>query len=251
MGSMGINAQREVTGKRTKLHIEAMRIVAAFFVIFNHTGLNGFLLFETYESNTPFFWAYLFVSIFCKFSVPLFFMISGALLLNKRESVGQVWKYRIAKIALVLVLFNIISYAQRIYLGEESFDITRFLTGMYTGDWNGAYWYLYSFIGFLIGLPILRLFLANINGRHICYIMAIVLFFDGLLPMMEYALFRGGGHVKRKFKCWMDNDEHILLSTDRLLSGKSSGDVWNKEKTVFFMDNKCAVHNCVLLYDIL
>lgn len=69
------------TSKR--LDIELMRIVATFFVIFNHTGDKGFFLFSLYDAHSIQYWIYLFISVFCKFSVPLFFMIAGSLLLNR------------------------------------------------------------------------------------------------------------------------------------------------------------------------
>ena len=65
-----------------KLHIEALRIVAALFVLFNHTGEEGFFLFAAWPSTSPLCWAYLSLSILCKAAVPLFFMASGALLLK-------------------------------------------------------------------------------------------------------------------------------------------------------------------------
>ena len=69
-----------------KLHIEALRIVAALFVLFNHTGEEGFFLFAAWPATSPLCWAYLSLSILCKAAVPLFFMASGALLLtDKRE----------------------------------------------------------------------------------------------------------------------------------------------------------------------
>ena len=70
---------------RKCLDIELMRILAAFFVIFNHTGTTAFFLFPFYDVHTVSYWGCLFLSVFCKFSVPLFFMISGALLLDREE----------------------------------------------------------------------------------------------------------------------------------------------------------------------
>ena len=70
------------------LHIEVLRVIAAFLVIFNHTGSLGFTLFQRYESSTFLYWLYLFFSVLCKIGVPLFFMISGALLLRTGSSGG-------------------------------------------------------------------------------------------------------------------------------------------------------------------
>lgn len=88
-----------INERRNLVYIEFMRIMATFFVIFNHAGMNGFFLFSKYETSTLHFWIYLFISVFCKFSVPLFLAISGAVLLKKEnESIGYVWTHRIKRI---------------------------------------------------------------------------------------------------------------------------------------------------------
>ena len=90
--------------KTKKVYLEIMRIIAVFFVIFNHTSNNGFFLFSLHPTNSLQFWLYLFISIFCKFSVPLFFMISGALLLDdKKDSL----KNYIKKRYLIFLLFSL------------------------------------------------------------------------------------------------------------------------------------------------
>ena len=62
--------------EQKQLDMELMRILAAFFVIFNHTRGNGFQLFSQYDPNSPQFWVYLFPTVFCKFSYPSFFVLS-------------------------------------------------------------------------------------------------------------------------------------------------------------------------------
>ena len=85
------------------LYIDVMRILAAFFVIFNHSG--GYFMFPQYVSDPPRYWGYLFLSVFTKFAVPLFFAISGALLLNRpQEPLRKIWFGRIFKFALILFL---------------------------------------------------------------------------------------------------------------------------------------------------
>lgn len=38
--------------QRDKVHIEILRIIAAYFVIFNHTNTKGFFLFSVYERGS-------------------------------------------------------------------------------------------------------------------------------------------------------------------------------------------------------
>ena len=67
---------------KRKIYLDFLRIIAIFMVLFNHTGTSGFVLFTVTQRSAlyPF---YLFNAILIKIAVPLFFMISGVLLLGK------------------------------------------------------------------------------------------------------------------------------------------------------------------------
>lgn len=56
---------------KRKVYIDFIKIAAIYLVLYNHTGEYGFVLF-TERQTSPFFWFYLFVSIFVKMGVPLF-----------------------------------------------------------------------------------------------------------------------------------------------------------------------------------
>lgn len=53
------------------LHLDFLRIVAIFLVVFNHTGTRGFLLF-TVAQQSPLYGLYSFLSIADKMAVPIF-----------------------------------------------------------------------------------------------------------------------------------------------------------------------------------
>lgn len=156
---------------KKQLDIELMRIIAAFFVIFNHTGKAGFFLFSLYDTQSFQYWLYLFISIFCKMSVPLFFMIAGALLLNRQEeSIKKLWIHRILHILSLLFLWSLFYYLVAVYQGSETFSLTHFLGKLYYKNWNFSYWYLYAYVAFLISLPLLRRLAQNLNDKEYIYI---------------------------------------------------------------------------------
>ncbi|MDU3827790.1 MAG: acyltransferase family protein, partial [Peptostreptococcus sp.] len=140
-----------------------MRGFAIFFVIFNHTGTNGFNLFSTYQPASLQFWISLGVAIFCKFSVPVFFAISGALALGKDpEPLGRLWRKKILKFSLILIIISLIYYLELIYKANgnklilEKGWINDFILKLYSGDVRTHLWYMYAFIAYLIGLPFLQ-----------------------------------------------------------------------------------------------
>ncbi len=76
-------------------YISILRIVAIFLVILIHSS-SGYLNSNEFES---FDWSYAnWLNSFSRFAVPLFVVISGALLLQKDESTGQFYRKRLLKI---------------------------------------------------------------------------------------------------------------------------------------------------------
>jgi len=182
-------------GKARKVYFDALRIIAAFFVIFNHTGTNGFFLFSLKEWGSPPFWLYLFVSIFCKVSVPLFFAISGALMLHRAdEPISVLWKKRIGKILMIIVIFVVGNYVIDWCNFRETITLRKIFTTVYTGTsagyshWYGHLWYLYAYMAYLCCLPFLRSLVKNLDDRYFYYMITIALTVKGILPTAEYLL---------------------------------------------------------------
>ena len=78
------------------------------------------------------FWIYLFLSVFCKFSVPLFFAISGAIMLGRKdEPLKVLWKKRIFKITIILFVFSAIYYLDSIDMDFNKLEIKTFFTKLH------------------------------------------------------------------------------------------------------------------------
>ncbi len=193
---------------RSLLHIEIMRTIAAFFVIFNHTGEWGYTLFLSYEKTTLIYWYYLLVSAVCKVSVPLFFMISGALLLNKEEESTKKILKRIFRIFIILFVFSFISYIQQIHFGNEVFDIGRFFGVFISDNWMSPYWYLYTYIGFLISIPLLRKVSKAMQNKDYRYMIILVVAITGFVPVFMYLFSKG--------KLYLNSDLNISWMSSQI-----------------------------------
>ena len=177
--------------KRNLLHIELIRIIAAYFVIFNHTNDRGFFLFSVYERGSLQYWVYMIFSVFCKISVPLFFMIAGALLLKKDRGLKEIWP-KIARMLEALVIFTVIAYVGLgIRNGEETFSIGDYIEKLYTNQISVIFWYLYVYIAFLIALPFLRAIVKVIRDVDYKYLIIIFVLFTAVIPCIEYCFWQG------------------------------------------------------------
>lgn len=164
---------------KKKLNLEMLRIIACFFVIVNHTIDQVFL------SKTPSItWfislIYFFMS---KIAVPLFVMISGAVLLGKQETYKELFKKRILRIILVIIIFSFIN--SLVFNGKLPADIISFLKHIYIQPTPLAYWYLYMYLGLLVMLPIIRKMVSNFENKDYIYFSIIWAIAIGIMPILN------------------------------------------------------------------
>lgn len=178
-----------------EIYIEVLRIFAIFFVIFNHTGDFGFILFSKFQPSNYCFWIDMFWSIFCKFAVPVFFALSGALLIGKNESLKDLFTKRISKILTVLFFVSIIYYIGGSFIQHYDISFIKFFKNLYKGGIRIHLWYLYAYIAFLLTLPILRNIAKSLTKMNYIYITILSVIFFGIIPILEYLLFNNNLHL--------------------------------------------------------
>lgn len=182
-------------GKTKKVYYEWIRLIACFFVIFNH--LKGYVLFMNASGIKQTF--YMVISVITKINVPLFFMVSGALLLDKKEEIVTVLRKRISRIGLVILLFELGIYTECwLYASargrDYEFTVKRFLYGVFERslDETGAYWYLYAYLGFLFLLPLMQKLAKQMKQSDFCTLFTLHFVLLSLLPVCDLLLRRSG-----------------------------------------------------------
>lgn len=160
-------------GKR-KLHFDIIKTAAIYLVLLAHTGNYGFSYFSQ-VINKPAYWFCLLLPAVVYVSIPLFFMVSGALLLAKEESIPYVLQKRFLRYLSTLVVFSVISYLFALKLDITKFHLGDFLKTLYSDKHTVAYWYLYSHLGLLLSLPLLRKLVKEINNQDFIYITVLFL----------------------------------------------------------------------------
>lgn len=169
-----------------KVYFEALRIIAVLFVIYNHTETTGFQYY-TITDNLFLYYISLICAIICKTAVPIFFMISGALLLNKDEKICKVYFNRIFRIVIVLLIFSLFVYIINLK-DAGSFDLSIFLKTVYSSQVRFSYWYLYAYISFLIALPLLRKMVKAMEKKDFVYLLLLGILAYYIIPVMQYIL---------------------------------------------------------------
>lgn len=169
--------------KNKKVYLEAIRVFAIIGVIFNHT--DGFIYYTSTEN--PVTWLYsITLSVICRTAVPLFFLIAGSLLLEKEESLKELFLKRILRILCVLLVFSLLYYifdsvSDRI----SEMGINDFIRRVLNNDIRESFWFLYEYLFFLLILPFFRFLTPKLNHTLIGYLIVLRGIATFVLPVLN------------------------------------------------------------------
>lgn len=171
---------------RDKTYIDILRLISIFLVVFNHT--NGFHFPDWTGWWDIGYWGILLQNEIVKMAVPVFFMISGALLLHKEETIGQLFTKRILRFLTVMVIIAVVQYLFYCHNQQCTPTIKRVFSSFYRGigEFNQFYaaWFLYAYVGVLIMLPFLRFIAAALTDRWMLYLLGVQMIFCCFYPAL-------------------------------------------------------------------
>ena len=156
-----------------------------------------------------YFWILLFLSVFCKFAVPLFFMISGVLYL-KRDFVDT--KYILIKLFKLIVVF-FIAYNLRafVYLIDRNrfffflelkyivfFKMLYINALYYESILSGDFWFMFLYSMYIVILKMIIIKQKEKYSKAVVWIFAIFVFLS-FYPFFKY-LFSGSDFIQEYIK---------------------------------------------------
>ncbi len=169
--------------------------------MFNHTGKAGYVLFSV-KQNSPFFYFYLFLSFAVRFAVPVFCMISGALLLRKEESFSTVYRKRFLRMLIILIAISVVYQIYYCTRDNQVFQMAVFFKRLYSKNFSTALWYLYAYLGFLTVLPFFQKLAHQMTVQDFLYMGGMYILLAGIIPIAEYRLWQGSLAISSNFLRW-------------------------------------------------
>ena len=169
---------------RTKqiLWIDLLRVLAMFGVVLLHTTAP--LLYQYGTIPMSYWWTANIYDSATRVCVPLFFMISGYLILEKSEKLSFFISKRIKKVVIPLVIWSIIFLIwKKIVMGHDIF-----LHSFYNIIISPVYyhlWFIYALLGVYFFIPVLRIFILNANNHTKYYFVLIWFFAVSTVPLFE------------------------------------------------------------------
>lgn len=161
--------------KNNEPWIENSRAIATIAVILLHVAAD--LLYTIGKGPIEIWWIGNIYDGLTRFSVPLFFMISGALLLNKDYELKTFLKKRFVRLvppllfwSLVYLVYNNLIYETTVY------NVLEFIKTVVRGLLYGSedhLWFVYEMIGLYLFIPIIRKYINHSTTNEILYFLII------------------------------------------------------------------------------
>lgn len=172
--------------------LSILRVLACLGIIVLHVfhyATLGVSHFQCSLLRTEQFWSELFQNINL-WAVPIFLMVTGALLLNPNHSVTyhKIFKSYIARIAYAILLFGYVFLLIDMLLGDKPWSWASVEIGslnILTGHSWSHMWYLYLLIGLYLLLPCFRKITANSTNKEIIYLLCVGVAFLSFLPILN------------------------------------------------------------------
>ncbi|MBO5870525.1 MAG: acyltransferase family protein [Clostridia bacterium] len=166
----------EKTKQSKVLYLDVLRAMACIIVVMFHS--KGIYSDNVYSAN---FWASNIFEAFARIGVPLFVMISGALMLNEDYvSTPQKLKKHIMKMVFFFIIWSALYCVKFIFNG--ALNIWGILTDFIKGPYH--LWFVPMIIGLYLIVPLLRLWVKKENKKHVEYFLILSLLFASLVPNM-------------------------------------------------------------------
>jgi surface polysaccharide O-acyltransferase-like enzyme len=156
--------------------INSLRLIALFAVVILHTaavplGQYGHIPLNTWLAAD-------FYNALVRFAVPVFVMITGALLLHRQYELGDFLKKRLSRVVVPFLFWSLVYVWYSWYNEELDFSKgdtwTNVKLVLHQLKYGSSYhlWYVYMLIGLYFIIPIISKFIRNATKREIEYFLA-------------------------------------------------------------------------------
>ncbi len=168
------------------VYMDWLRVLATIAVVTIHVSA-GYV--STLDANNVSRWlsGNLFESL-SRASVPIFVMISGALLLKgtKDISIGEFIQKRASKVIIPFVAWSVLFYLYGAYAGYFPRSIKQGIKYFLTDSIGGHLWFMYMIVGIYLITPLLKIFVKNAQKKEIEYFLILWLYASVVVNLAKY-----------------------------------------------------------------
>jgi len=156
---------------QTHFGISSLRILATLSVIVIH--VSGPLVVKFGEISSFDWNVAIFFDSISRYSVPVFFMISGFLLLGQDYGFREFLKKRLGKIVPPFLFWSLMySVLNRYVFSSEIFNVSKVVKDIFYGS-EYHLWFIYALIGVYLFTPILQKWIKYASQKEVLYVLII------------------------------------------------------------------------------
>lgn len=174
--------------KERILYFDWLRVYATILVVTIHVAANYIGL--NYTDGRAAWLSANFYEAIARSSVPLFVMISGALLLSNKKDIDYSFflKKRVSKILIPLVAWSFIYYCYQVFVRQwiEEFSITEFIKLFLNNDISVHFWFMYMILGLYFTTPIVKIFIQHARRKDVEYFLLLWFYASVIVKFMEF-----------------------------------------------------------------
>lgn len=165
-------------------YLDFLRCLAIFLVIVLHS--NAPVLVNAAFYQVPSWYLCMFLDPINRSGVPLFFMISGYLLLSRdsTKEVGKFYKHNIPKLLIPLIAWNLIYVFARIRIFDDEISIKSFIEVLFNKGISYHMWFIYVLLAIYIFCPFLKRLIDGCTQTELLALICIILFPTAILPLV-------------------------------------------------------------------
>jgi surface polysaccharide O-acyltransferase-like enzyme len=173
--------------KERKLYIDLLRVLAIFAIVLLHvSGYN----FAKLDVHTMEWEIALMFNTFCYFGLPIFMMITGALLLDRDKPTPylKIFSKNIFKVIMAIIIFGLlifISLQLPDFIRKNDHSFANFFRLLWKAcNWYHL-WYLYMIIGIYLLIPVFQIVAKSITRQNLEIFLLILFFFIIVVPCLK------------------------------------------------------------------
>lgn len=170
-----------------KYHLDLLRIWATMSVILLHSSVNVVLV-NLYNQSIGYWLAGNLYESLTRYCVPIFVMISGALLLNDKKIINYDKKHlqRIIRLFMCLLVWSFIYYTHTCIFSKDKFSLLGFIKAFCEQKISGHLWFMYMILGIYLIAPLVKKLFENINKKELQILLCIWLYTSVIIEICKH-----------------------------------------------------------------
>lgn len=166
-------------------YLDALRCLAIFLVVLLHN--DGTVIVNTDCYGRPSWYLCMLLDGMVRLGVPLFFMISGYLLLNGTGAAEPAAFYRkkLPRLLVPLAVWNVIYHWTNAWQFQTDTGLPALLQKAFNRGTSYHMWYIYVLLGLYLLCPFLKRMVDGCTPRQLAALAGIILLPASVLPLVS------------------------------------------------------------------